>query len=169
MSQPFHSKSFKQRFAVMGDTAENVFKEVQPLGNSTRFGFRRPKGVKFTQFPERLRHMPDFITPTYLVEVMGLGRDGILKSLKTTKYDALKWWHKVAKEGGLLGVVLFIWNSSKHEFLILSWDEIVKEVAYSKRKYGVQAFESDGNTYYRLDWDRLREKSVMVGAYDDEE
>jgi len=111
--------------------------------------------------------MPDFITPTYLVEVVGLGRDGILKSIKTTKYEALKWWNKTAKEGGLLGLVVFIWNSAAKEFITLEWSNIVAEVKYSKRKYGVQAFESDGNTYYRLDWDRLRGKAAVVGVYDE--
>lgn len=168
MSQPFRDQPFAQRFQVMGDTAEDVFLAVTPLGNTTRFGFRRPKGVKFSHFPERYRHMPDFITPTYLVEVVGLGRDGILKSIKTTKYEALKWWNKQAKEGGLLGLVVFVWNSSQKEFIILEWSDIVAEVSYSKRKYGVQAFESDGNTYYRLDWERLRNKAATVGVYDED-
>ncbi len=168
MSQAYRDQPFGQRFQVMGDTAEGVYLEVKPLGNTTRFGFRRPKGVKFSHFPERYRHMPDFITPTYLVEVVGLGRDGILKSIKVSKYDALKWWHKQAKEGGLMGLVIFIWNSSEREFITLDWKTIQDEVAYSKRKYGVQAFESDGVEYYRLDWDRLRDKAAMVGVHDDE-
>lgn len=168
MTQEYRNQSFSQRFATLGDTAEGVYLAVTPLGNTTRFGFRRPKGVKFSQIPEFFRHMPDFITPTYLVEVVGLGRDGILKSIKTTKYEALKFWNKTAKEGGLLGVVLFIWNSSEKEFLILGWKDVVAEVAYSKRKHGVQAFESDGNTFYRLDWSRLRDKSTTVGSYNDD-
>ncbi len=166
MSQAYRDQSFSQRFAVMGDTAEAVYETVAPLGNTTRFGFRRPKGIKFSTFPQHLRHMPDFVTASYLVEVMGLGRDGILKSMKTTKYEALKVWHKVAKLLGLMGLVLFIWNSAEKKFLTLPWDAIVKEVAYSKKKYGVQAFENDGNTYYRLDWERLVKAASFVGDYD---
>ena len=153
----------------MGDKAEEVYKKVTPLGSTTRYGFRRPKGIKFTSIPEVTRHMPDFFTSTYLVEVMGLGRDGILKSLKVGKYEALKVWNKVAKMTGLLGLVFFIWNSSEREFLIVDWDTIVGEVAYSKRKYGIQVFESDGNEYYRLDWERLRDKALTVGAYSDDD
>lgn len=169
MTKAYRDQPFNQRFATMGDVAEGVYLAVSPLGNTTRFGFRRPKGMKFSSIPERYRHMPDFITATYLVEVMGLGRDGILKSMKESKYEALKWWNKVAKEGGLLGVVVFVWNSSKEQFITLAWSSIVEEVNYSKRKYGVQSFESDGNTYYRLDWDRLVQKATFVGTHDDDE
>jgi len=169
MTKNFRDQSFAQRFAVMGDTAEDIYLAVRPLGNTTRYGFRRPKGIKFGQIPEYFRHMPDFITPTYLVEVVGLGRDGILKSIKETKYEALKFWNKTAKDGGLIGVVLFVWNSSEREFLVLSWKDVVNEVAYSKRKHGIQSFENDGNTYYRLDWDRIRKKAQTVGSYEPDE
>jgi hypothetical protein len=151
----------------MGDEAEDVYQAVTPLGNTTRFGFRRPKGIRFSTFPENLRHQPDFVTSTYLVEVMGLGRDGILKSMKVSKYDALKVWNKIATMLGLMGLVIFVWNSSKKQFLTLTWSSIVEEVAYSKRKYGIQSFESDGNTYYRLDWGRLVKKATFVGTYEE--
>lgn len=165
----FNEQPFHQRFQVMGDTAEAVYEAVAPLGDTTRFGYRRPKGVKFSTFPEIVRHQPDFVTPTYLVEVMGLGRDGILKSMKTTKYEALKVWNKVAKMLGLLGLALFIWNSSKRQFIVIAWQDIVDEVGYSKRKYGVQKFESDGHEYYRLDWDRLTERASFIGSYESDE
>lgn len=151
----------------MGDQAENVYEAVAPLGNTTRFGFRRPKGIKFSTFPERVRHQPDFITASYLVEVMGLGRDGILKSMKVSKYEALKGWHRFAKWLGLMGVILFIWNSAEKQFLTLTWNDLVKEISFSKKKYGVLAFENDGNTYYRLDWDRLKECAAYVGDYEE--
>jgi len=150
----------------MGDEAERVYEAVAPLGNTTRFGFRRPKGVKFSTFPEKLRHQPDFVTASYMVEVMGLGRDGILKSMKESKYEALKVWDKFAKALGLLGLALFVWNSSEKQFVILSWNDIVTEVQYSKKKYGIQAFENDGNTYYRLNWERLVAKAHHVGDFD---
>ncbi len=150
----------------MGDTAESVYEAVAPLGNTCRFGFRRPKGIKFSTFPERLRHQPDFVTASYLVEVMGLGRDGILKSMKVSKYEALKGWDRFAKWLGLMGVILFVWNSSEKQFLTLTWTDLVKEVTYSRKKYGIQAFENDGNTYFRLDWDRLKERAAYVGDYD---
>ena len=167
MTEQFRDQNFSQRFATMGDTAENVYEAVTPLGNTTRFGFRRPRGVKFSTFPVRVRHQPDYITASYLVEVMGLGRDGILKSMKTSKYDALKGWHKFAQWLGLLGLMLFVWNSAEKQFVTLAWKDIVAEVAYSNRKYGLQSFENDGHEYYRLDWDRLKAKAAFVGDYDE--
>ena len=164
----FNEQSFAKRFQTMGDMAENVYAEVKPLGNTTRFGFRRPKGVKFGTFPEGLRHMPDYVTSSYLVEVMGLGRDGILKSMKVSKYEALKEWNKFARRIGLLGVVLFIWNSAKKQYMILSWQDIVDEVKYSKRKHdGPLSFQNDGNEYYPLEWERLVAKATFLGDYDE--
>lgn len=164
----FHEQSFGKRFAVMGDLAEVVYEEVKPLGNTTRFGFRRPKGVKFGTFPEGLRHMPDFVTASYLVEVMGLGRDGVLKSMKVSKYEALKAWNQFAIKIGLLGLVLFIWNSAKKQYVVLAWKDIVDEVKYSKNKHdGPKAFENDGNEYYPMEWERLVAKATFVGDHDE--
>lgn len=153
----------------MGDEAEDVYERAKPLGPTFRYGLRRPKGIKVSTLPEVVRHQPDFFTATYLVECCGLGRDGILKSIKVSKYEALKVWQKIAQLMGLLGVVLFVWNSSKKQYVILAWKDIVEEVAYSKRKYGVQKFENDGNEYYRLDWDRLTERATFIGSPPNEE
>jgi hypothetical protein len=163
-SQPFH-----QRFATLGDQAEAVYTDVLPLGNSTRFGFRRPEGIKFSSLPEHLRHTPDFVTATYLVEVVGLGKDGILKSIKVSKYEALKVWSKIAKMLGLMGLVLFVWNSAERQFLIIAWSDIVAEVAYSKKTFGIQKFENDQNEYYPIPWSRLVEKSTFIGSHDDDD
>ncbi len=163
----FSEQSFSQRFQVMGDAAEAVYEAVAPLGSTTRFGYRRPKGVKFGTFPEALRHAPDFTTASYFVEVMGLGRDGILKSMKLSKYEALKIWHAHGKKIGLLGVALFIWNSSKKQYIVLSWKDIVEEVKYAKRADGIQKFKNDGNEYYPLRWERLVERATFVGNYDE--
>jgi len=163
----FSEQPFSQRYTVLGDTAEAVYEKVKPLGNTLKFGYRRPKGIRFSHLPPTVRHQPDFITPSHLVEVVGLGRDGILKSIKTSKYEALKVWNKIAKEMGLLGLVIFVWNSHKKTFLVLAWSDIVQEVAYSKRKHGLQTFKNDGNTYYRLDWERLLKRAVTVGTFDE--
>lgn len=163
----FSEQPFNRRFSSMGDEAEGVFEAVLPLGNAIRYGYRRPKGIKFSTFPEKLRHQPDFVTATYLVEVMGLGRDGILKSMKVTKFNALKVWDKIARELGLLGVVLFVWNSSKKQFLVLSYKSIVKLVNASVKEYGVQRFEVDKVEYYRLDWEKLTAEATLIGAHDE--
>ncbi len=125
----------------MGD-AEEVYQKVAPLGDTTRFRFRRPKGVKFGTFPVRFRYMPEFITASYLVVVMGVGRDGILKSMEESKFGALKEWNQFAKRCGQ-GLIVFVWNSSKQRFITLAWADVIREVAHSKRKYGVQQSENE--------------------------
>lgn len=163
----FSDRPFHERFTAMGDLAESVYTAVKPFGETMRFGYRRPKNVNFSHFPSTVRHQPDFLTTSYLVEVMGLGKDGILKSMKPEKYEALKKWNKMSKMMGLLGLMMFIWNSHLNTFLIVKWSTIVDEVAYSKRKYGVQEFK-DGNEYYRLDWDRLVERAASIGTWSDD-
>lgn len=167
MSKAYRDLPFSQRFHKMGDDAESVFDRALPLGSATQFGFRRPQGIKFGTIPETFRHAPDRLTSTYLVEVVGLGRDGILKSIKVTKYEALKFWNKVAKDGGLLGVVIFVWNSHTKQFAVLSWDSLVKEVAYSKKTDGVAQFESDGVEYYPIKWERIVKASQVIGSFEE--
>lgn len=162
----FREQPFNQRFAVLGDTAEAVYDAVLPLGNGTQFGFRRPKGIKFNNFPENLRHMPDRVTATYMVEVMGMGRDGILRSMKVTKFNALKVWNTIAPKLGLLGVALFVWNSHKKQYLVLSFKSMTKLVNQSMKDYGIQTFEVDGVEYYRINWDDLRKEALLIGEYD---
>lgn len=111
--------------------------------------------------------MPDAITTTYLVEVCGLGRDGILKSIKVSKYEALKVWNKIAKMLGLLGVAIFVWNSAERRYVVLPWSAIVEEVAYSKKKNGgPSAFANDGNEYWPIPWSRLTAKAVLIGSWE---
>lgn len=150
----------------MGDESENVYETIRPLGSTVRFGLRRPEGIKVSQIPETLRHAPDYFTVTHLVECMGMGRDDILKSLKVSKYEALKQWQKIAKQLGLMGVMLFVWSSHHRRFLVINWENVVEEVSYSKKKYGVQTFENDGVQYYRLDWNRLADKAIIQGAHE---
>lgn len=164
----YRDQPFYQRFAKMGDAAEAVYEATTPLGRTTRFGFRRPEGINFNTLPETAKHTPDYITTTYLVEVCGLGRDGILKSIKVSKYEALKKWQKIAQLMDLLGVAIFVWNSSEKRYLVLSYKDMVDEVTYSKRKHGGPlAFENDGNEYYPLEWERLCRKATLIGAYDE--
>lgn len=150
----------------MGDEAESVYEKAKPMGNTIRFGWNRPKGINFSKLPMALRHMPDYYAQAgYFVEVMGLGRDDVLKSLKVTKYDALKLWAKV---GRLFGVELaaFIWNSHRQEYVTVMWQDIVEIVSQSKRRFGVQAFD-DGNEYYHIPWDWLVNRATWVGVHEE--
>lgn len=118
--------------------------------------------------PSLLRHMPDYYAEAgYCVEVMGLGRDGILKSLKVTKYDVLKLWAKFLKQANI-EIKLFVWNSHSKEWAILDWDNIVKLVAKSKKQLGVQSFKNDGNEYYPIKWEWILEHAEFTAPYDQE-
>lgn len=142
---------------TMGDIAENVFLEVAPLGRSQRLGWRRPK-ISMKHMPHDLRHMPDFYADSgHMVEVVGLGRDGVLK-VKLSKYEALKKWTKIGP------VVLFIWNSHLHQWTILGWDAIKRVVDKARRK-GIEAFENDGNEYYPIEWEWIVDAASYVSAY----
>lgn len=150
----YRDKPFHQRFAELGDQAESIYEAARPLGKTVRFGFRRPKGISFKHIPNVLRHAPDFYAESgYLVEVTGLGKDGILKSIKLEKYEALKVWAKIAK---LLGVELaiFIWNSSKQEYVLLEWSQVITLVT-AARKRGIQKFEVDNVQYFAIPWDDI--------------
>ncbi len=152
----------------MGDEAESVYEDVKPMGKTTRFGWRRPKGISFKKMPNNLRHSPDYYAQAgYLVEVMGLGRDGVLKSLKVEKYEALKTWRKI---GNLLEleIALFIWNSAERQYVTLLWPSVVKLVAKAKRSHGVQAFD-DGNEYYPINWEWIVEEATWVSDYGEED
>jgi len=142
----FSEKSWDQRVGTLGDIAEGIFEEVAPLGKHLRYGFNRPP-FKLTRIPEYIKHTPDYVTGTgHLVEVMGCGRDNIVK-LKLTKWEALKTWNKNAD------VVLFLWNSSTEEWSLIQWGELRKLVSKA-RKAGVEAFD-DGNEYFAIPWDDL--------------
>lgn len=165
----FAEQPFAQRFGTLGDTAESVYDHVLPLGQSTQYGFRRPKGIKFATLPEKLRHAPDRVTPTYFVEVAGMGRDGVLKTVKVEKFEAMKAWDKIARQIGLLGLVLFVWNSSKKQYVVLGMKSLVKMVKKSEAEFGIQAFEVDGVQYYPLPWEWLTNEGQLVGSYDPDE
>jgi len=138
----------------LGDTAEGVFSEVKPLGRFERLGWRRPS-VRMKHMSANIRHMPDYYCESgYHVEVMGLGRDGVLK-LKTDKYDALKWWNKSGNP-----VALFVWNSHLKLYALISWGEL-KRLISKARNEGIAEFHNDGNTYYPIKWEWIAEDCIV--------
>jgi hypothetical protein len=139
----FNEQPWSQRYQTMGDVAEGIFEEIAPLGKFVRFGFNRPP-FKMARITEFIRHTPDYITGTgHLVEVMGCGRDNVLK-VKLDKYDALKIWNKHAP------VALFVWNSATQEYVLLQWSQLQTLYQKAKRK-GVDEFD-DGNQYVGIAW-----------------
>ena len=151
----YREQEWGSRFTTLGDIAEKVFIDASPLGRVERLGWRRP-AVSLKLMGSNIRHQPDFYSSSgHLVEVMGLGRDGILK-LKTEKWDALKWWNQSGNN-----VVLFVWNSHKEEYALVPWDTL-KGLVLKARTAGVEAFEVDGNQYLPIQWEWIAKTCIPV-------
>lgn len=160
----FNSLPFRAREGTLGDIAEEIFLKNRPLGNAERFGWRRPENISMKTLPPAIRNMPDFYAASgYLVEVAGLGRDGVLKSIKVEKYESLKVWRRIAKMLDLTDIALFVWNSFEEQFVLISWESLVKLVAKAKKVNGIEKF-NDGNEYYPINWDWLVDEAAFVGV-----
>jgi len=168
MSQPYRDQPWNARFGKMGDQAETVFEEVRPLGPFIRFGWNRPQGISVTHMPVVLRHKPDYYAAGSLIEVVGLGKDGILK-LKVSKYEALKLWRQLMAGDDMMGqggeILLFVWNSHKKMYALLSWEE-QKQLVAAARREGIKEF-NDGNRYFPIPWDSITAKASWVEAWQD--
>lgn len=154
----YHQQPWSQRFKTLGDIAEGVFLQVAPLGPAERVGWRRPS-LPMSAMSDFLRHAPDFYTKSgHLVEVMGCGRDGIVK-LKESKYKALLEWAKHQK------LALFVFNSKLNTWVLTPFESVKKAVARARRRGRVAAFENDGNVYFELPYQELQEdKDAMSGS-----
>lgn len=142
----YRDKPWQQRMSSLGDLSEQMFEAISPLGKWERYGWNRPS-VTMSNMSDKTRHKPDYYTQIgFLVECMGLGRDGILK-LKLSKYDALALWNRHDQP-----VKLFVWNSSTSEWVVLSWKQIVSLVGKA-RKAGIKEFKNDKNKYYPILWE----------------
>jgi len=140
----YRDKDWSARFASLGDEAEGVFLDVRPLGPAQRLGWKRPQ-VTMRLMPPALKHLPDYYTASgFLVEVMGMGSDGVMK-LKLSKWEALKFWNALSP------VALFLWNSGVQQWRLIPWQSL-RTLVRRARSAGVQAFENDGNEYYPIQW-----------------
>lgn len=139
------------RFQTMGDTAEGAFEQWAGRNGLSveRLGWDRP-AMGVGKMSQELRQLPDFYASDgYLYEVVGMGRDGVLKGVKTEKWESLKFWNQVQP------VRLFILNSSEHATVMLPWPTLVQMVAKGRRD-GIRAFANDGNQYYPIMWEWLK-------------
>lgn len=159
----YKSQPWGARLATLGDPAEEIYFKHKPLGPTTRWGFRRPEGVAVSKFPNVVAHTPDAVTYQHYVEIMGMGKDGILKSVKVEKWEALKVWQKISKLCGMTGgVMLFVWNSSRKEFAIVDFASMTKLVKRSLVDFGIKAFENDNNEYHPIPWEWLAAAAIWV-------
>ncbi len=153
-------QDWNNRFQVMGDTAEAQFERwARRNGLSVeRLGWDRPR-MGVSKMSEELRHLPDFFASDgYLYEVVGMGRDGVLKGVKLDKWESLKFWNKVQD------VRLFIYNSAEGALILLPWPTLIQMVAKA-RKLGVRSFKNDGNEYYPILWEWLQH--YQIGEVDE--
>ena len=135
----------------MGDPAEDKFLQELPLGQADKFGLRRPN-VKLGLFSAFVLHTPDFLTSTgWLVEVMGVGKDQILK-LKVSKLDALCEWEEKQR------VALYVWDSYKKRSLTAPLEDVVAVAFVVRDRDGCSSFENDGNVYFPIPVDELAER-----------
>lgn len=145
----YHEQSFGARFHTLGDEAESQFIQwAHDQGLKwEEFGWRRPS-TGMGKMSVELRHLPDFYASDgYLYEVMGMGRDGILKGVKEDKWEALKMWNSIQP------VRLFVWNSSEKRGVVVGWQRAVLLVARARRR-GLGQFH-DGPRYYPIPWEDL--------------
>lgn len=157
----FREQDWSARIVQMGDRAEGLFEEWALRNNLRveRLGWDRPS-MGVSKMGMELRHMPDFYASDgYLYEVVGMGKDGVLKGIKVDKWEALKFWNKVQPTR------VFVWNSSRNAMVLLAWPTLVQLVAKARR-LGVRAFKNDGNEYYPILWEWL--EPYTVGEVEDE-
>jgi hypothetical protein len=150
----FNRAGFGARFATMGDPAEEIFAEVEPKHH--KLGMRRPP-FGLAGMPSTMRYIPDFVTRNSFVEVMGVGRDRLLK-VKNEKLDALKLW-------SVLGPVeLFVWDQHKDATFQAPLAEWVTAMTH----HGERGTFSEGKSYIALHVDHFptapKERDALTSA-----
>jgi hypothetical protein len=156
----FHDKPFAQRYGGLGDLAEAAYLERLPHGPAQRLGWQRPK-VSMASMTDFIRYMPDFYTSSgFLVEVMGCGKDGVLKGMKVAKWAAMLNWAWASNQP----LVFWLWNSHLRHGRTITVRQMTALVANSADTYGVQKFEVDGNEYHPIPWAWIEEAGVNGSA-----
>jgi hypothetical protein len=139
----------------MGDLAEGAFESAYP-GKTESFGWNRPS-VPMSGMSDFIKHQPDKYLHTseggYLVEVVGCGRDGLVK-FRVTKLETLFFWHLFQP------LRIYVWNSHKQEGVLVEWDDFREMLWASAVENGVKAFPSDGNRYVPVRFNDLKAVAV---------
>lgn len=137
----FHKQTFNSRFGAMGDRAEQVFDEAHPKHH--KLGLNRPP-FSMAGMSAAMRYVPDRMTRHAFVEVMGIGRDRLLK-VKDEKVEALLEWATIAP------VDLFVYDQSSqctYEGPLDRWVEALST-------YGIDGMFGEGKTYKALSVDHF--------------
>lgn len=155
----FKDKDFSARFGAMGDESENTFMRVWPT-NYVRFGLNRPP-LRMSSLPERLRHTPDFLTSSHLVECKGVGKDDLVK-IKLKELNCLWYWHQ------LHPVRIFVWSTTRFAWAVADLPEIQRmldngDATLDKFHDGGAYFAIPGSLFCWTELDRI-DNSEMVDA-----
>jgi hypothetical protein len=147
----YRDQPFAQRIHALGDQAEGEYSVRQPHGPFIRFGWKRPE-VTMANMTDMVRCLPDFYAASgHLVEVMGCGKDGMLKGLKVLKWAALCSWHDRVQP-----VLFWLWNSAEKEGFTITLVQMAVLVADSMEQFGIRSFEVDGNEYHPIPWEWIK-------------
>lgn len=137
----FHTRDFNNRFATLGDPAENAFLERHPKAH--RLGLCRPL-FSMNGMPATMRYAPDFMLRDRFVECMGIatGGQGTLK-IKMEKLAALRQWEDIGQ------VTLWVWDSTKDRY----WEAAISLWEATCWEKGNREFFPDNNKpYWELDY-----------------
>tara|TARA_R100001463_G_scaffold4829_1_gene17233 strand:- start:1714 stop:2154 length:441 start_codon:yes stop_codon:yes gene_type:complete len=134
--EQFKDRAFEHRFKLMGDLAEQAFETSWKKG-FVRYGLNRPP-LKMSSLPLEIRHTPDYLTSSHLVEVQGIGKDQKLK-LKLDKWKALDWWNMVHP------LLFFIYDSFNDRVTMLEWETLTNLCKDAE----IETFK-EGKKYYAV-------------------
>jgi hypothetical protein len=155
----FHERPWAARYEVLGDPAESVYDAVLPLGKSDRYGLRRPD-IDIRKLRPFIRYTPDRLTQAGpVVEVVGLGRDDILK-FKQDKLDALAEWNRHE------AVYIFAWHSKRKEWALIPYPPFRSLCLRIAKRDGMGEFDGS-KPYYGVPWlELVRAMGVQRGTYE---
>jgi hypothetical protein len=147
----FHEQDYAARYQRLGDQAEAAYLEQLPHGPAVRFGWKRPP-ISFGNMPDMLRYMPDFYTADgWLCEVMGCGKDMVLRGLKVKKWLAMSRWFYAE-----LPLRYWLWNSHLKQGVTVTHDEMAALVSRAP----VKEFDlgrAGAKEFYEIPWAWLGE------------
>lgn len=152
---PYRKQEFSQRFHRLGDQAEEAFETAcLAAGLSYEvYGWRRPR-VDMSKMSANTRATPDYwLGVGCFVEVMGCGRDGLVK-LKVEKARALDVWNDTIDP-----VRFFAYSSSQNAFAFVDWSTLWSFYMDAP----LRSFEVDGKEYKAISWKGLLQESIPLG------
>lgn len=104
----FAERNWNERETTLGDPAEKAFEHWANDNHIVyaRYGLNRPP-FPIYELPTFIRHTPDYVTATHLIEVQGCGHDQTFK-FKHDKLWAMVQWDE------WMEVKFWLWNQPQN-------------------------------------------------------